>query len=151
MKLDNPQPLIAVETASPNTAGFIVTLEGTSLFLTILVSTSILLAGGIKLVSKFNIITAEIRDLREDLNTHEQLIQQIKVIQKDVCGLDKKFDIHLQDYVNYKDAVLLAINGNKERIEHKAEKAEGYFKEVKADIKDIQGFLNKQQNFRIRE
>jgi hypothetical protein len=143
--------LIAVEPAPQSPAGFIVTLEGTSLFLTVLVSTSILLAGGIKLISKFNIITAELRDLREDLNTHEQLIQQVKTIQKDVCTLDKRFDIHLQDYVNYKDATLLAINGNKERVEHKGERLENYYEELKGEIKELQGFLHKRHDFRVRD
>lgn len=143
--------LIAVETSPQNTGGLIVTLEGTSLFLTILVSTSILLAGGIKLISKFNIITAEIRDLKEDLNAHEQLIQQIKTLQKDVCNLDKKFEIHLQDYVNYKDSTLLNFNGYKEKIEHKAERMENYYKELKKDIKELQNFLQKQHEFKIRD
>lgn len=149
MKHDNT--LIAVEPSPQNPSGVVVTLEGTSLFLTILVSTSILLGAGIKLISKFNIITSSLRDLREDLNTHEQLIQQIKVIQKDVCGLDKRFDIHLQDYVNYKDATLLAINGNKERIEHKGERLENYYEELKGEIKELQGFLHKRHDFRIRD
>ncbi|BBD60594.1 hypothetical protein NIES2109_33930 [Nostoc sp. HK-01] len=140
--------VIAVNT--PTQPGVTLTLETTSIFLGILVSLSMLVGIAIKMVSKFNAITNDIRDLREDLNNHEQLLQQTKILQKDVCGLDKKFDIHLQDYVNYKDATLLAINGNKELIQHKAEKAENYFKETKGDIKDIQGFLNKQQNFRIR-
>jgi hypothetical protein len=65
--------------------------------------------------------------------------------------LDKRFDIHVQDYVNYKDANLLALNTTDEKIKHTWNKTEKLLEERKTDIKDLQLFLQKQQNFKIRE
>ncbi|MBN3911099.1 MAG: hypothetical protein HWQ35_32525 [Nostoc sp. NMS1] len=138
-------------------AGFVVTLEGTSLFLGILLSTFALIGIGVKVVSKFNTITNEIRDLREDLNTHanseghEKLLKEVELLQKDVIAFDKRFDVHLQDYTNYKDANLLQNNNLNEKINHTWNKTEKVFIEHKTDIKDLQQFLQKQENFRIRE
>ncbi|MBD2243211.1 hypothetical protein [Nostoc sp. FACHB-888] len=58
---------------------------------------------------------------------------------------------HLQDYVNHKDAALLALNGNDEKIDHKWQRTEKLFKEQKTEIKDLQKFLQKHQSFRIHE
>ncbi|MCC5618260.1 hypothetical protein LC605_24870 [Nostoc sp. CHAB 5836] len=68
-----------------------------------------------------------------------------------MISIDKKIDIHLQDYVNYKDATLLAIRGNDERIDHKWKRTEDLFKEIKLEIKELQQFLHKHQDFKIRE
>ncbi|MHC5720260.1 MAG: hypothetical protein ACYTX0_51575, partial [Nostoc sp.] len=65
--------------------------------------------------------------------------------------IDRKVDIHLQDYVNHKDASLLQGNQLNEKINHTWNKTEKLFHEQKTDIKEIQGFLQKQQNFKIRE
>ena len=137
--------------------GLIVTLEGTSLFLTVLISSCALLGIFIKIITKFNSITAEIRDLREDLNSHskaeghQRLLEQTKSIQKDFVNFDKKIDLHLQDYQHYKDANLLAYNGTNEKINHTWSKTEKLFIEHKAEIRELQQFLQKQQNFKIRE
>ncbi|ALF51874.1 hypothetical protein ACX27_01855 [Nostoc piscinale CENA21] len=142
--------VIAVNPAAPQPQGMNVTLESTSIFLGITVSVVMLVGTAVKVVSKFNSITNQVRDLREDLNSHSQALEQTKLLSEKIFTIEKRFEIHLQDYVNYKDATLLAINGNKERIDHKAERAEDYFKELKFEIKDLQGFLQKHQNFRIR-
>ena len=148
--------LIAVNTNPPQ-AGIVLTLEGTNLILTILISSIGLLVAFAKIVSKFNSITGDIKDLRQDLKDHAnaeghaRLLEQVKALQKDLNNLDKRFDIHLQDYVNHKDAALLALNGNDEKIDHKWERTEELFKEQKTEIKDLQKFLQKQQNFKIRE
>jgi hypothetical protein len=142
----------------PNpSAGFVVTLEGTSLILTILLSVSGLLAICIKLIGKFHDISNEIKDLRDDLNTHAnteghpRLLEQTRQIQRDVLIIDKRFEVHIQDYLNYKDANLLLWSGAKDGIKHNWEKSEKLFIEQKLEIKDLQKFLQKQGEFRIRE
>jgi len=155
MNAYNTKLIIAVEPL-PHQQGMVVTLEGTNLVLAIVISTLGLLVTFARIVSKFNALTAEIRDLREDLNSHSnveghaKLLEQVKIIQKEFGNLDKRFDIHLQDYVNYKDAILLDRNGIRERIDHKWQRTEDEFKEVKISIKDIQGFLQKNDSFKIR-
>ncbi|BAY15699.1 hypothetical protein NIES21_15180 [Anabaenopsis circularis NIES-21] len=144
------KPVIAANSA-PQPQGMNITLESTGVFLGVLVSASMLIGIAIKIVSKFNSITNSIRDLREDLNSHTKALDQTKLLNDKIFTFEKRVEIHFQDYVNYKDANLLAINGLKEKIDHKAKNAEEHFKELKAEIKDLQGFLQKHQNFRIRE
>lgn len=137
--------------------GLVVTLEGTNLFLTVILSVTALLAILFKLISEFHRTTSEIRDLREDLTTHsnteghKEISREVKILQKDLINFDKKFDIHLQDYINYKDSTLLGLNGCKERTEHKWQRTEELFVEVKGDVKGLQNFLHKYQEFKIRE
>jgi hypothetical protein len=153
--MNTTKSIIAVSSVPQQ--GFIISLEGTSLFLTILVSAFAIIGTGIKLISKFNAITGEIRDLKEELSAHanseghEKLMQRVKLLEKDFIALDKRFDIHVQDYVNYKDANLLALNTTDEKIKHTWNKTEKLLEERKTDIKDLQLFLQKQQNFKIRE
>ena len=149
--------LIIASNSPPKQAGLVVTLEGTNLVLAILISTVGLLGIFAKIISKFNAITNEIRDLREDLTSHskaeghQKLLEQTRIIQKDFINFDKKLDLHLQDYQHYKDASLLAYNGTHEKINHTWNKTEKLFIEHKGEIKELQQFLKKQQNFKIRE
>ncbi|MEH2319005.1 hypothetical protein [Nostoc sp.] len=64
--------------------------------------------------------------------------------------LDRKVDIHLQDYANYKDANLLQANGLNERINHTWNKTEKLFNDEKAERKEIQAFLQKQNDLKTR-
>lgn len=137
--------------------GLVVTLEGANLLITIILSLAGLLAIVVRSVTQFNYITSEIKDLREDSNNHSnseghnQLSQQIKQIQTDLSAIDKKIDLHLLDYIHYKDSNLLHHNGSREKIDHTWKKTENLFIEQKAEIKEIQRFLQKQQDFTIRE
>jgi hypothetical protein len=149
--------VILVSTPPAQSGGVTVTLEGTSLILTIILSMTAILGGGIKLIGKFHDINNEIKDLRDDLNTHAnaeghaKLLEQTRLIQSNLTVLDKRFEIHLQDYINYKESNLLAWNGTKEAIKHNWEKTDRIFSEHKLEIKDLQKFLQKQGEFRIRE
>jgi hypothetical protein len=142
---------------TPPPQGLVVTLEGTNLVLAVVISSIGILGIFAKIVSKFNAITNEIQDLKQELNSHAateghpKLLEQVKSLQKDLITLDKRFDIHSQDYLNHKDAALLSLNGNNEKINHKWQRTEELFKEQKSEIKDLQKFLQKHQSFRIRE
>ncbi|MCC5637033.1 hypothetical protein LC593_14450 [Nostoc sp. CHAB 5844] len=133
--------LIAVNTSSPQ--GMTVTLESTSLFLGILVSVSMLVGVTIKVISKFNSISNSIRDLREDVNKLSAIDTTIKGIYKDVLLLDKRFDIHVQDYTNRKDTIQMLLGQLNEKIDHKSERFEG-------EIKDIERYLEKREDYKIR-
>ncbi|MCC5619245.1 hypothetical protein LC605_30075, partial [Nostoc sp. CHAB 5836] len=67
-----------------NQPTFNITLESTGIFLGILVSFSALLGGIIKAITKFNSIDNNLRDLREDFNTHvnaeghNEILKQVK-------------------------------------------------------------------------
>ncbi|WGV24783.1 hypothetical protein [Halotia branconii] len=130
--------------SSTNSPGVVITLESTGIFLGILVSGSVLAGVAISVISKMNRISFLVNQIQETLKNHASNAEKIK-------DLDKRFDIHLQDYINHKDATLLALNGNDEKIDHKWERTEELFKEIKVEIKELQQFLQKQQNFKIRE
>jgi len=134
--------LIAANT--PNSQGMTVTLESTSIVLGIIVSVSMIVGIAIKAVSKFNSITNEIRDLREDLNKASAVSVTVKEIQKDVSLLDKRFDIHLQDYVNRKDIVQMVLGQMDEKINHRTTR-------LGTEIKDIERYLEKREDgYKIR-
>lgn len=121
------------------------TLESTGIFLGALVSFSILVAGFTRIVTNFNLINLSIKELREDINANTQALTQLNVLHTEIIKLDKKFDLHQQDYINYKDSNLAYINGVEKQIGHNWSKTEKALAEQKAEIKDIQGFLQKHQ------
>jgi len=134
---------IAVSPSSPP-PGIIVTLESTGIFLGILGSACLLAGVAINIISKMNRISFSVDEIQEALKAYASNTEKIK-------DLDKRLDVHLQDYVNYKDAILLDRNGLRERIDHKWERTEDEFKAVKGSIKDLEGFLQRRDDFKIRE
>ena len=146
-------PLIATNFNSQPAASAL-TLESTGILLGSLVSLSVLLGIVIKIITKVNLISSEIKALRKDLNTHaiaaghQQAIEQLRVLEKDFLALDKRFDIHAQDYVNHKDGTLLALNGVGEAIKHKWERTEEELEKANDTIKDLQKYLQHTGTFR---
>ncbi|MEH1905825.1 MAG: hypothetical protein V7L04_31720 [Nostoc sp.] len=61
-----------------------------------------------------------------------------------VTTTDRKVDIHLQDYTNYKDANLLQSNGLDEKINHTWNKTKELIEREKTDRKETQLFFQKQ-------
>lgn len=136
---------IATPTTPATPSGIFLTLESTGVFLGILVSASVLATVAIQLISKFNNIANSIKDVREDLATHvaaeghERLIERVSRIEQ----LDKKLDLHIQDYVNRKDTTSMLLGQLNEKIDHK-------FSRLHSEIKDVQRWLEKQTVFGIR-
>ncbi|MEH2392606.1 MAG: hypothetical protein V7K21_13450 [Nostoc sp.] len=64
---------------------------------------------------------------------------------------DRKVDIHLQDYANYKEANLLQANGLNEKINHTWNKTKELFSEERAERKEIQALIQKQHDLKNRE
>ncbi|MEH2415416.1 hypothetical protein [Nostoc sp.] len=107
-------------------------------------SLAMLFGIAINITSKINKISFTVDGIQEALKLHATNAEKIK-------ELDKRFDIHLQDYVNYKDANLLSHNGLGERIDHKWDRSESEFNAMKTNIKDLQSFLHRTNDFKIRE
>ncbi len=55
-----------------------------------------------------------------------------------LTAVDRKLDIHLQDFINYKDAILLQNRGLDEKINHTWNKTKEFLTEQKSEIKEIQ-------------
>ncbi|WP_375501647.1 hypothetical protein [uncultured Nostoc sp.] len=132
-------------------------LESTGVFLGALVSITILLGLFVKVISNFNKINSNIHDLRDDIKTHsnseghEKLIQQVKILQTEYNSHDKMLGIHLQNFENRKEAVQFLFGQINEKIDHKSERMETEIKELRKEVKEIQGFLHKHESFTIRE
>lgn len=137
----NTKSEIAVTNSSP---GVTLTLENTGTFFGIIVSVSILSGVAISIITKMNRISFSVDEIQESLKELASNAEKIK-------DIDKRLDIHLQDYVNYKDANLLSHNGLEEQIKHKWERSEGEFNGIKGSIKELQGFLHRHNDFKIRE
>ncbi|MEH1898622.1 MAG: hypothetical protein V7K94_25635 [Nostoc sp.] len=78
-------------------------------------------------------ISSRIANLESNLNTKIVNLESANFITIDnlkdklndkLINLDRKVDIHLQDYTNYKDAILLQHNGVIESIRHNWSKTE---------------------------
>lgn len=68
-----------------------------------------------------------------------------------ITTIDRKIDIHLQDYINYKDAILLQGKGLDERISHTWAKTKELLTDQKTEIKELQISLQRQHDSKPRE
>jgi hypothetical protein len=117
--------------------GIVVTLQTTSVLLGILVSGSILLGIGIKLVTNINKISLSIAQIQKDL---KQLSNDSERIDK----IERRLELHIQDFVNRKDVTQMLLGQLDEKINHK-------FKRLLFYSREMQRFLQKDTNFQIRE
>ncbi|MEI1375990.1 hypothetical protein PQG02_06970 [Nostoc sp. UHCC 0926] len=83
-------------------------------------------------------INAKITDLKDKLNER-------------IIATENKVNIHLQDYINYKEANLLQANGLNEKINHTWSKTKELFNEEKVERKEIQAFIQKQHELKNRD
>ena len=132
---------IAVTTSSPRVD---FALQDAGVFVGIIGSLVAVFVVAIKIISKINKISFTVDGIQEALKLQAANAEKIK-------ELDKRFDIHLQDYVNYKDANLLSHNGLEELIAHKWQRSETEFNTIKVSIKELQGFLMRTNDFKMRE
>lgn len=58
--------------------------------------------------------------------------------------LEKRFEVHLNDYERSADMVTLVCNQLRESLEHK-------YKRLSLSIRDIEKFLQKNQTYKVRE
>ncbi|WP_375470259.1 hypothetical protein [uncultured Nostoc sp.] len=119
---------IGVTSSSP---GITLTLESTGVILGIITSGCLLAGVVINVISKMNRISFSVNEIQEALKSYASNTEKTK-------NLETSFQVHLQDYVNYKDMTLLDRNGLRERIDHKWSRTAEEFDEVKADIKELQ-------------
>ncbi|MGF1934549.1 MAG: hypothetical protein RM347_009115 [Nostoc sp. ChiQUE02] len=123
---------------SPNgSPGIVITLETTGIFLGILVSACMLAGVAINVISKMNRISSSITQIEEALKGYASNAEQIR-------DLDKRLDLHLQEYVNRKDVVQMVMGQLDQKINHK-------FKRLLFYTRDIQRYMQKNTDFKMRE
>jgi hypothetical protein len=124
-------------TNSSNSPGITLTLESTGVFLGILVSVSALAGVAIRIISNMNSISVSISQIELALKEQANNAEKIR-------DLDKRFDLHIQEYINRKDVVQMVMGQLDQKINHK-------FKRLLFYTRDLQRFLQKDSNFTIRE
>jgi transcriptional regulator of heat shock response len=133
----------------PQPPPMLLTVESVGALLGLCMSAIALATVLIRLTSRFNDLANSVKELKEDLEEHkkqeghEKLVQEVELIEKSLQHYDKKFDLHISDYLHNRDMTLLVTNGLEETIKHKSERFSG-------EIKDLQKFLQAQSNFKIR-
>ncbi|MEH1971117.1 hypothetical protein [Nostoc sp.] len=126
---------IAVTNSS--SPGITLTLETTGIFLGILVSASLLAGVAINVISKMNRISSSITQIEEALKGYAGNAEKIR-------DLDKRFDLHIQEYINRKDVVQMVLGQLDQKINHK-------FRRLLFYTRDVQQFLQRDTAFKIRE
>ncbi|MBH8563757.1 hypothetical protein I8748_16425 [Nostoc sp. CENA67] len=135
--MNNTKTVIAVSNTPASSPGIIITLESAGIFLGILVSASVLITGATNLVTKMSQISSSIKRIEEELKTHASNAEKVR-------ELDKRLDLHLQDYVNRKDLLQMLFGQINEKVDHK-------FKKLLFYTRDIQRFLQRDTDFKIRD
>lgn len=90
-----------------------------------------------QLISNLNNISGSITQIKEDLKEHADNKEKIR-------DLDKRLDLHIQDYINRKDTVTLLIAQVSQTVDHRTNR-------LYTSMKDIENHLQLQGNFKIRE
>lgn len=133
--MNTSKSIIAVNSSS--NPGITLTLESTGIFLGILVSISVLGTLAVSVISKMNKISSSITQIEETLKTHARDAQKIS-------ELERRFELHEQEYVNRKDVLQMVLGQINEKIDHKFKRSLFYTRE-------IQRFLQRSTEFQIRE
>jgi hypothetical protein len=129
-------PTIAISSSS-NTPGITLTLESTGIFLGILVSVSVLGSLTVNVISKMNRISISITQIEEALKIHASNAKKIN-------ELERRFELHEQEYVNRKDVIQMLFGQLNEKIDHKFKRSLFY-------TRDIQRYLQRNTEYQIRE
>ncbi|MDZ7966865.1 MAG: hypothetical protein RM368_18115 [Nostoc sp. DedSLP03] len=127
--------VVAVTPSNP--PGITLTLESTGIFLGILVSASVLGGIAVTVISKMNRISNSITQIEKTLEEQARNAEKIREI-------DRTLALHIQEYVNRKDVIQMLLGQLNEKIDHK-------FKRVLFYTRDIQRFLQRDTDFKIRE
>ncbi|MFN6484537.1 MULTISPECIES: hypothetical protein [unclassified Nostoc] len=147
----------SVGVTNNNQSTVVLSLDSISVFLAILVALTGLATFFWKVVSNFNKIASDIRDIREDLSTHVNAeghtgsLQHVRILQKEVAVIDKQFAVHQENYINRIATVNMLVAQLDEKINNRSERSEKMIEEVEREVKEVQGFLRKHESFVIRK
>jgi uncharacterized Ntn-hydrolase superfamily protein len=91
----------------------------------------------VNVISKINRISISITQIEEALKVHASNAKKIS-------DLERRFDLHEQEYVNRKDVIQILLGQLHEKIDHKFKRSLFY-------TRDIQRFLQRSTEYQIRE
>jgi uncharacterized Ntn-hydrolase superfamily protein len=91
----------------------------------------------VNVISKMNKISISIEQIEEALKVHATNAEKIR-------ELERRFELHEQEYINRKDVIQMILGQINEKIDHK-------FKRNLFYTREIQKFLQRDTDFQIRE
>lgn len=116
-------------------------LESAGIVLGIIVSGIAITNVAISLVSKFNKLSTIVESIQTDLQTH---IKEVIEISERYQRIDKRLDLHIQDYLHHKELTQMLVNQLNEKIDHK-------FNRINNSMHHIEKFLENDGSFRPKE
>ena len=129
---------------------FSLDIEAIGVVFGILASVTVLLGVLVNFTNKINHLESKVQYLQQELIEHSNLeghriiVERLNNNNNELYKLEKQLDIHLQDYINRKDLVQYMLGQLDEKVNHK-------FSRLYTSMKDMEKFLQKSNNFRIRE
>lgn len=132
------------------TNNFTFNLEAIGILLGILVSATILLGLLIQFANKISKLETKLQYLHQELlehgnlEGHKVIVEKLNSNSNQLHTLEKQLDVHIQDYINRKDLIQYMFGQLDQKVDHK-------FNRTYTSMKDIEKFLQKSNNFRIRE
>lgn len=128
---------MAATSQPPTSQGVYITLESTGIFLTILVSASVL--GGVfwGVITKINRLYSTLEEVQKTLKEQNEYMKRIERIDRDL-------ELHQHEYANRKDVIQMLLGQLNEKIDHKFKRSLFY-------ARDIQKYLQRTTDFRMRE
>ena len=129
---------------------FSLDLEAIGVVVGILVSLTVLLGVLVNFTNKISHLESKVQYLQQELVEHSNLeghkviVERLNANSSELHRLEKEHDVHIQDYLNRKDMVQYMLGQLDQKINHK-------FNRLYTSMKDVEKFLQKSNNFRIRE
>lgn len=134
MKIIN---VIASTPQPPSNTGVSVTLDNTSVFFTVLLSLTGLATVGWSTIFRINKAYIRLEAIEKAIKEQNEYLHKIE-------KLDRQLELHVQEYVNRKDVVQMVLGQLNEKIDHK-------FRRTLFYTRDVQRFLQRTTEFKIRE
>lgn len=125
--------LIEIPTKTANNQEVKAPLESAGIFLGIIVSGVAITNALVGIISRFNKMSTTLEQIQGDLQSY---LKEVMEINERHQRLDKKMDLHIQDYLHHKELTQMLINQLNEKIDHK-------FNRIHASVQTL---LNKNED-----
>lgn len=125
-------------------------LEAIGILLGVLVSLTILLSVLVNFTNKFHHLEIKVQYLQQEivehsnLEGHKVLCDKLVRNSEYISRIEKALELHIQDYLNRKDVTQYMFGQLDQKIDHK-------FGRLHSSMRDMEKFMQKSNDFRIRE
>ncbi len=128
---------VASTQQTPNNSGVFVNLENAGTVISIFVGLSVLAGIAITTISRINKMSYVLAQIEKTLSEQVAYTKKLEQLDRDLAS-------HIQEYINRKDIIQMVLGQLNEKIDHKFKRAIFY-------SRDIQKYLQRKTDFKIRE